>query len=113
ALDADDNVYISSVYRGNIFFEEETLSNEDATTSDFFVAKYTPDGQFEYAWGQGADQAIAVDIAVDEAGNVYVAGHYADDLVFNDPDETTLTSTGSYDAFVAKYDDQGEAIWAR
>ena len=112
ALDGDDNVYISSVYKGNVSFEEETLSNAEAT-NDFFVAKYANDGTLLYAWGQGADDAMAVDLAVDESNQVYVAGHYAGDLVFNDELETKLTSSGSHDAFIAKYDDEGQTIWAR
>ncbi|SMD31779.1 Por secretion system C-terminal sorting domain-containing protein [Reichenbachiella faecimaris] len=112
AVDDDDNVYISSVYHGKLIFDEETLTNSEAT-SDFFVAKYAKDGTYQYAWGQGADHAVAVDLAVDELNQVYVAGHYAGDLGFNDPSETTLTSSGSHDAFIAKYDDEGQTVWAR
>lgn len=111
-IDASDNIYITSKYEGNIQFEDVTVSNTEATV-DYFVAKYKSSGELVYAWGQGADDAIAVDIAVDDNSHIYVAGHFAGTMRFNDPDETELTSSGSHDAFIAKYDDEGTAVWSR
>src|SRR5437764_11653492 len=48
-------------------------------------------------------------IAVDASGNSYVTGSFHDLAVFGD---VTLTSTGGYDIFVAKYDSTGKVLWA-
>jgi hypothetical protein len=46
-------------------------------------------------------------VTVDSSGNSYVAGYVLGVL------DSTQTSAGSYDAFVAKYDSGGAQIWAR
>src|SRR5258705_377236 len=49
-------------------------------------------------------------VGLDAAGNCYVAGHYNTDATF---DTIKLSSTLTYEAFVAKYDSAGNAVWAR
>jgi hypothetical protein len=49
-------------------------------------------------------------IAVDCAGNSYVTGFFRDEATFG---TTTLTSAGSRDIFVTKYDASGEVVWAK
>jgi hypothetical protein len=61
------------------------------------------------AGGTGDD--ICTDIAVDNNGNCYVTGLYSgSSIVFG---STTLTSAGSDDLFVAKYDNTGSVVWAK
>jgi beta-propeller repeat-containing protein len=48
-------------------------------------------------------------IAVDANGNSYVTGAFHDLANFGD---VTLSSSGGYDIFVAKYDSTGSAVWA-
>jgi hypothetical protein len=77
-----------------------------------------PAGQaatFGYARGFGGpstDQALA--IAVDEAGNAYLAGPFNGTVDFDPgPGTVNLTSLGSTDAFVVKLDPSGNLAWAR
>jgi hypothetical protein len=52
--------------------------------------------------------------AVDKQGNTYIAGGFIGEITFNTaPQPTTLTSSESYDVFVAKYNSAGEPLWAR
>ncbi len=69
-----------------------------------------------WAWaksstGGGTLNDIAVAVAVDGMGNSYVAGY------FNSPTLTfgsfTLSTAGSYDIYVVKYDPSGNVLWAR
>jgi hypothetical protein len=63
------------------------------------------------AWsegGTGIDKGM--DIAVDNNGNIYVAGIFANTATFGN---TTLTSSGQSDVFVAKYNKNGELLWVR
>jgi len=59
------------------------------------------------AGGEGSDQAYA--IATDNDGNSYVTGWFSGNAHFGD---IVLTSTGDQDVFLAKYNDNGEALWA-
>jgi uncharacterized delta-60 repeat protein len=56
------------------------------------------------------DDELAMGLATDSAGNVYVAGWFDRS---NDFGSTTLTSYGGQDAFVAKYGPAGNLQWVR
>jgi hypothetical protein len=56
------------------------------------------------------DVGMASDVAVDEDGNVVIAGHFAGTTDFGDG---PLTSAGAADAFVAKFDPAGQLLWSQ
>ena len=60
------------------------------------------------AGGASGDRGVAT--AVDAAGNSYVTGFYKGTATFG---SFTLTSAGSFDVFVAKYDAGGNVLWAQ
>lgn len=60
------------------------------------------------AGGTSIDQALG--IAADAAGNSYVTGSYQGTATFG---PFTITSAGSFDIFVAKYDSSGNVLWVR
>ncbi|MEK6608578.1 MAG: hypothetical protein AABZ30_13035, partial [Myxococcota bacterium] len=73
---------------------------------DVFVAKYEPDGTLAWATnagGSNVDDAFTVAAAPD--GSALVAGYIASSATFGagEPGETTLTSAGGLDVFVARY----------
>ncbi|MBT6185498.1 MAG: hypothetical protein HOI07_12245 [Betaproteobacteria bacterium] len=108
ATDSGGNVYVTGIYTNNFTIESTTLTN--AGFSDTFVAKYDTSGTFQWAesisgMGDGGGSAIATD----SGGNVYVTGYYNGSITIG---STTLTSAGSYDAFVAEYDTSGTVLWA-
>jgi len=59
--------------------------------------------------GGGAFDDYGVDVAVDAAGNGYVTGRFQGTATFG---PTTLTSSGSFDVFVAKLASNGNFEWA-
>ena len=65
------------------------------------------------AGGASFDQGLG--IAVDGSGNSYVTGHFVGSATFGpgETNETTLTSAGFDDIFVAKYDASGDLVWAK
>lgn len=73
----------------------------------------TPITNWEYAIGDNGGVEQIKTSAYDEAGNLYVAGHFYGIV---DLDHGTgsylLTASGGYDAFVAKYNSFGQIIWA-
>ena len=91
-------------------FGSVVLTN--AGSVGIFIAKYDGAGSFLWArqaGGSASDEARA--IAVDASGNSYVTG------LFTSPSATfggiTLTNHGSFDVFVAKYDNTGNVLWAK
>ncbi len=113
------NVYVLGEFSGIAFSE---LSAEGLT--DFFVAKYAPDGELEWirsAGGPSFDRAQG--IAVDDSGNVYVTGYFWGSIrFFNEPSSgfgiLELPATGNTDdpdrreLLVAKLDVDGNWEWA-
>lgn len=84
-----------------------------------FFAKYTANGDCVWAktldaynlssWSSGAS------IAVDTAGNVYLAGAFWGTVDFNTSNQVIsyASSSGELDGFVAKYDNSGNFMWVR
>ena len=105
AIDGSGNSYLVGSTNINI-----------AGSGDAFVAKYTADGVLEWAFSFGdssRDTGYGVD--VDGAGNVFVAGRLGQGTIDVDPSSavTLLTiSPAESEAFVAKYDADGNYQWA-
>ncbi len=68
--------------------------------------------QPEWIWakqGGGSSYNSGREIETDGQGNVYVTGYFESTGTFG---TQTLTSAGGFDAFVVKYDQLGNTIWA-
>jgi hypothetical protein len=101
AVDADGSAYIAGQARGAL--QGQTSAGGD----DAFVQKYDADGNVLWTrqfGSSGFDQATG--IAVDASG-VYVAGFVAGAL----PGQ--VSAGGNSDAFVRKYDADGNELWTR
>lgn len=55
------------------------------------------------------------DTAVDSSGNSYVTGRFSGVAIFGsgEANQTTVTSAGLGDIFIAKYDASGALLWAK
>ena len=87
-----------------------------AGSADIFVAQYDVDGLLQWvkrAGGSGSDQGVG--IAVDGSGNSYLTGYFNGTATFapGQANQTTLTSAGDRDMFVAKYDFIGTLVWVK
>lgn len=82
-----------------------------AGSSDVFVARFHADG--EHAWslrfGDPKTQT-SHGVVEDAAGDIYVGGSF-EGLI--DPGSGPLASAGDSDAFLAKFDGQGGALWGK
>jgi hypothetical protein len=99
ATDAQNNVVLTGYYYGTYTFGSTSLSSS-AGSYDVFVAKYSGTGASVWArsyGGTGTDQGFG--IAVDGAGYPVVTGIFSGTASLG---AQSLTSAGSYDAFVAK-----------
>lgn len=120
ASDAAGNLYATGSFRNTVDFDPQGgTSNLTANNADVFILKLNNAGGLEWAKRIGATSSTAAEfgqcIALDPAGNIYVAGQIGISTVDMDPGPGTfnLTGTGSYDAFVLKLDAAGDFIWAK
>lgn len=120
ASDAAGNVYATGSFRNTVDFDPQSgTSNLTANNADVFILKLNNAGGLEWAKRIGASSGSAPEfgqcIALDPAGNIYVAGQLGISTVDMDPGPGTfdLTGTGSYDAFVLKLDAAGDFVWAK
>jgi hypothetical protein len=109
ATDASGNSYVTGMFDETASFDGQSITaNGDY---DGFIAKYDPAGNILWAesfGGVGPENGAAVTIA--ENGDIVVAGAFTLSASFGN---ITLTSQGQSDIFLARYDQQGNVLWAR
>jgi len=109
AVDSNGSSYVTGNFIGNTTFGTTTLTSN--VSWDIFVAKLDSNGNWLWAnQAGGTDWDEGNSIAVDASGNSYVTGYFYNSVSFS---TTTLTSSGSYDIFVAKLDSNGNWLWAK
>lgn len=123
--DKSGNVYQCGVWGSSTMDVDPSAATYTLTNhggDDGFVAKYSPSGSLIWAFNLGGtDNDGVMDVTTDSAQNVYVVGYFRNTADFN-PSATgifNLTSNGSGgsssfggDGFVAKYDANGNFLWA-
>lgn len=119
AVDQNGNVYSAGMFDYTVDFDPGpgifTISADNWTHKGLYLSKLTPSGDF--AWAIKLDCYIGggdVPIALDKDGNIYICSQLRNSVDF-DPGmgEYILTSINVQDAFVAKYDPNGNFIWAK
>jgi len=111
AIDPSGNVVFTGDFHGTVSFGGASLVTPNAK-SDIFVTKLDKDGKHVWSVRFGADgDDSGSAIATDSSGNVIVGGFYVGSVAF---DATTLTSTATFDGFVAKLDSSnGKVLWVK
>ena len=109
AVDASGNSIVSGTFAGTSSFDGVSISS--AGERDIFVAKYDPFGNIlwaQKAGGTGRDWSL--DVTVDSNDDIITTGGFTNTATFSG---TSLTSAGGTDIFLAKYDPNGTALWAK
>ncbi|TGE19278.1 SBBP repeat-containing protein [Hymenobacter elongatus] len=107
-VDGAGNCYVSGNFSTTLTIDGTTLQPANSESNLFLVRFDTRQGQLRWAkapGGYGDGKALATDAA----GKVYVADSFSGTASFG---ATTLTSAGSADVFVARYNTQGQSEWA-
>ena len=111
-VDASGNIYIAGFFNSpTISFGSISLTNSG--NYNFFVAKYDANGNIIWARNAGGtSDNCANAVAVDNSGNVYVTGYFANNstMIFG---TTTLTRLGYCSIFTVKYNASGTVLWAK
>lgn len=112
ANDAQGNVYVGGYFAGSLHCGSQHLQSH-ASHFDGFVAKYDADGALQWVRQAGLDGDDHVrSLAVDAAGNVYVAGSYRGPAQFGSVTLPASPGANNNDLFVAKLDAAGNWQWA-
>ena len=119
AVDSDGNSFVTGKFMGTIDFDPDPVDEEFHTSIghyDVYVCKYNINGDFLWArtWGGSlGDYNRGVD--VDNDGNVYIPGYFSNSVDFDpDPVDTDIhSSNGNTDAFISKFDPDGDFLWAK
>jgi Ca2+-binding RTX toxin-like protein len=116
-VDGSGNVITTGNFSNTIDFDPGPgIDNRtSAGSSDVFVSKLSPAGQ--YLWAAtfgGADNDRGNSVATDASGNVITAGTFRGTVDFDPgPSVDNRTSNGSSDVFVSKLDGDGDLVWVR
>lgn len=128
-IDPNENIYIAGKFEGTL---ELILNGEGSYTvqdmhppnvgSPNFIAKYDPIGNIIWAFAIGALESDGYDffdindLHIDKDGNIIIVGAYecySDNSIDFDPGPGTALLTGPQStAFAAKYDTDGNLLWA-
>ena len=116
ATDVAGNIYVTGHFRGTADFDPGAgMANLTSNGNrDMFLAKYDATGAYQWAVSMGGGlNDIGNSVAVDGSGNALVTGQFLGTADF-DPGAgvANLTSNGSADIFLAKYDATGAYQWA-
>lgn len=110
SIDANGNTYVTGSFATpDIVFGNDTLIN--AGFGSDFIVKYDINGNVlwaKYAGNSAYDPNNS--IATDANGNSYLTGSFSTTMTLGG---ITLTSAGGSDLFVAKYNTNGNVLWAK
>ncbi|EAY25760.1 RHS repeat-associated core domain-containing protein [Microscilla marina] len=114
-VDAAGNVYVTGFFKGTATFEHivvATPTPHNVLNSNMFVAKYDTQGNLLW-FNRSSDAHVAQGkgVKVDPSGNVFVSGWFYSTIDFNGAKQ--MTSAGRSDPFLAKYDANGNFLWAQ
>ena len=118
AVDGSGNVYTTGYFSGTVDFDPGAGTSNLTSVgggNDVFISKLNSSGGFVWAksFGQLTND-IGSGVAVDGSGNVYATGYFQNTVDF-DPGAGTsnLTSAGSTDVYVSKFDSLGGFTWVK
>lgn len=111
AVDPDSgDIFGTGYFRDTIDFGGGPMASTGS--DDIFLFRLTADGQHVWSKRFGdASYQTAYSLALDSTGAIYIVGEMDGSIDFGDG--KPVTSKGSQDAFVAKFDPDGKVMWSR
>jgi gliding motility-associated-like protein len=100
------NIYITGSFIDSISFGS-LIIKDVGPGSPSFILKLDADGNFKWI-KEMKGNCVSLDLASDNAGNVYVSGQFVDGVYLG----SYSLYASQYDAFLAKYDSTGKVVWA-
>ena len=109
-------VTVSNLVAGTFVFRITVRDGFGLSASDDISVSVLPQlASDRWSWATRAGSTArdrGNKVVIDALGNSYIAGSYVGTVAFGSTTLTSASSTAS-DAFIAKYDSNGNALWAR
>ncbi|MFM1931973.1 MAG: hypothetical protein RL226_1276, partial [Bacteroidota bacterium] len=112
------DIFYTGSFAGTVDFNPGagiSLLSSSGGSRDIFISRIDTAGNFSWAnriGSTGTDRAYGM--TLDHDGNLIICGYFEGTVDFNPGAGTTnLTSSGTTDIFIAKYDASGSLIWAK
>lgn len=105
------NTYATGSFASeSILFGNDLIQNIEPGYQDAFIVKTSADGTPVWARsGGGIDQDYGRDVTIDEWGNPIIAGNFTGEAQFG---SQSLLAVGNDDAYMLKYDTNGNELWS-
>lgn len=110
-IDASANIYVTGYYQTQTVLNNDTLPS--SSVPRMFIAKFNPSGNPVWArWGGNSgsnNYTYGYSLSLGETNTLYISGYFGGTVNFG---ANTLVSSGNNDAFIAKYDLNGNIQWS-
>ncbi len=113
SIDAKGNILVSGIFNSSeMDFGDFKLYNSGS--SDMFIAKYSTDGKIQWAKNAiGSDSDEGQSCSMDAQGNIFAGGFFNSPSLTFDSIILVNTEPKSGDAFIVKYNPDGNVLWAK
>jgi hypothetical protein len=117
AIDGSGNAFVTGSFSGTVDFDPGPgVDNHTSNGNwDVFLSKFDSNGDLLWArtWG-GSVWDWGYSVAIDGSGNALVTGSFGGTVDFDPgPGVDNHTANGNDDAFISKFDSNGDLLWAR
>ena len=118
AYDHNNSLIVYGSFSGNMDFNPgagQSMINP-LGNPDLFLAKYQQDGTLDWAFNLGrlalSGGMAPSGLVIDENNNILISGSFSNSVDFDPSGNTEVrTSEGGKDAFLAKYNSDGDFMW--
>ncbi len=109
--DGNNNVFITGNFLApQMSFGSVIVPNHTPAKSEIYLAKFNTAGNEVWAINAGGDfDDIARGMTIDKGGNIWITGWFQTAASFG---TISFSAAGIYDAYLAKYNASGTAVWA-
>ena len=113
AVDESGNVFVTGSFTDTVDFDPDVaiINLTSSGESDLFIEKLDSEGNF--AWAKtvgGTSFDSGIEVTLDGSGNVYTVGYFNETISAG---VDTLTSAGSNDILISKWNNDGIFLWAK
>lgn len=115
AINSDDELIVTGVFSNTATFSNGQGSTTKTSSGnwDIFLSKFDTNGNLIFVESFGSTgNDLGWDVEVDNDDNIVMNGYFTDQVNFDPNGSAVLYFDGGTDGFLAKYNNNGDYIWA-